>query len=234
MPITKGGEHVEFTHEGRIEAKRRVSAARKPIARRVAKVEDAQEAALGISFGREQKMQYTCGKEGCEEKVRYNKGLAQFCPTHRREYIEKRRETEPNYNRRGPYKKKQAVERKDEAQVTHVFPLSDRRTPILPSQPERNGSMTDHAARFQAIAEILTERERQDVLKAEGRFKYTLADDGLDDMEKVYTILEEITEAGKNVMAQRGNVTDGETDHAALRKEIVQVAALSLAWLEVL
>lgn len=87
--------------------------------------------------------------------------------------------------------------------------------------------------RISLLREISEERGRQDVLKAEGRFEYTLADNpGLDDMEKLYCILEELAEAGKAIMRSRGLVTDG--DGHALRKEIVQVAALALAWLEAL
>jgi hypothetical protein len=89
--------------------------------------------------------------------------------------------------------------------------------------------------RMRALMDILHERRRQDVLKAEGRFKYTLADEpGLDNLEKVYCILEEVTEAGKDVLAMRGHITDGSDSRADLRKEVVQIAALALAWLEVL
>lgn len=83
----------------------------------------------------------------------------------------------------------------------------------------------------EAIVLILEERDRQDELKAEGRFKMTLADP-MPDAEKLACILEECGEVARNVLARMQLVNDGSTDDDELRKEIVQIAALSLAWVE--
>lgn len=94
-------------------------------------------------------------------------------------------------------------------------------------------SVPNLLTRSVAISLILKERERQEDLKAEGRFRFTLYDDpGLSEDEKLLGILEEVAEVGKNLLARRGLVTDGDTTDAALLKEIVQIAALSLAWIE--
>jgi hypothetical protein len=77
---------------------------------------------------------------------------------------------------------------------------------------------------------IARERARQETLKAEGRFRYTLADKQMGDAEKVIALLEEVAEVGKAVMGQRMLVGDG----GDLRKELVQVAACAVAWLECL
>lgn len=81
----------------------------------------------------------------------------------------------------------------------------------------------------QILVQIHRERVRQDTLKAEGRFRYTLADKpGLSDSEKLAAVCEEIGEVGRAVLGQRMLVNDG----GDLRKELVQVAALCVAWLE--
>lgn len=76
------------------------------------------------------------------------------------------------------------------------------------------------------------ERARQDELKAAGRFMYTLADDGLSDAQKLACIMEEVGEVARNVLAGAGKVTDGDASDAAQSKELTQIAALALAWME--
>lgn len=82
---------------------------------------------------------------------------------------------------------------------------------------------TDHV-----LTEIHRERIRQDELKREGRFRYTLADNGMDDAEKLACIAEEIGEVGRAILGRKMLVRDG----GDLRKELVQVAALAVAWIE--
>lgn len=82
------------------------------------------------------------------------------------------------------------------------------------------------------LNDVRHERKRQEVLKAEGRFKHTLADDGLSDGQKLCAIAEEVGEVGRDVLAAAGEVTDGDGSTAALRKELIQVAALAVAWAE--
>jgi hypothetical protein len=84
----------------------------------------------------------------------------------------------------------------------------------------------------EALQSVRYERSRQEDLKAEGRFKHTLADYGLTYAERLACIVEEVGEVGRNVLARNGVVTDGDASPAALYKELSQVAALSVAWME--
>ena len=83
-----------------------------------------------------------------------------------------------------------------------------------------------------ALYVVAEERIRQLRLKEAGRFKYTPSDDGLTDWQRLGMILEEVGEVSRNLLARDGLVTDGDPSDAALRKELSQVAALSVAWLE--
>lgn len=78
------------------------------------------------------------------------------------------------------------------------------------------------------LNEIGKERVRQESLKREGRFKHTLADRGMDDGEKLAAICEEVGEVGRALLGNRMLVQDGGN----LRKELIQVAALAVAWVE--
>lgn len=78
---------------------------------------------------------------------------------------------------------------------------------------------------------IRRERTRQDTLKAEGRFRYTLADKpGLDDGEKLACLAEELGEIGRALLGRRMLVSDGGN----IRKELLHLAALAVAWIEAL
>ena len=85
-----------------------------------------------------------------------------------------------------------------------------------------------------ALTLVGSERMRQEHLKATGRFTYTLADAGMTDMERAACIMEEVGEVARNVLRRAGLVTDGDEDDAALRKELSQIAALAVAWMEAL
>lgn len=74
------------------------------------------------------------------------------------------------------------------------------------------------AAAFFAIS---CERERQDELKAEGRFDHTCADPELSDFERLAILVEEIGEVSRALQG------DGD-----LEEELIQTAAVALAWLE--
>jgi hypothetical protein len=79
--------------------------------------------------------------------------------------------------------------------------------------------------------DIRKERLRQDTLKAEGRFRYTLADEpGLDEAEKLIALLEEVAEVGKAVLGERHIVPEAGDK----RKELIHVAAVAVAWIEAL
>ena len=77
--------------------------------------------------------------------------------------------------------------------------------------------------------EIARERTRQETLRAEGKFRYTLATEpGLDDGERLAALLEEVAEVGKAMLGERMLVNDGGDK----RKELVEVAACAVAWIE--
>lgn len=82
------------------------------------------------------------------------------------------------------------------------------------------------------LSEVRYERHRQEQLKAEGRFEHTLADPEMSETYKMACILEEIGEVARNLLARASLVTDGDASDKALRKELIQVAALTVAWLE--
>jgi NTP pyrophosphatase (non-canonical NTP hydrolase) len=92
--------------------------------------------------------------------------------------------------------------------------------------------MIDYMNLERALDAVRIERFRQERLKAEGRFKHTLDEASLTEAEKHACIAEELGEVARNVLARAGRVTDGDRTSEALHKELVQVAALSVAWLE--
>jgi NTP pyrophosphatase (non-canonical NTP hydrolase) len=87
-----------------------------------------------------------------------------------------------------------------------------------------------------AISLIVAERARQEVLKAEGRFEFTCADAGLTNAETLACLTEELGEVAQEVLTQEGRRLARDTvgTPEALRKELVQVAAVALAWIEAL
>ena len=82
------------------------------------------------------------------------------------------------------------------------------------------------------LAEIGEERARQDRLKSEGKFKYTCADD-IHNETRLAVLAEEVGEVARAVCelmpATRANLPLGTTH---LREELIQVAAVCLAWVE--
>ncbi len=82
------------------------------------------------------------------------------------------------------------------------------------------------------LTTVGSERKRQLLLQQQGRFTYTLSDDGMTDFERMACIVEEVGEVSRNVLARAGLATDGEVDDAALHKELSQIAALCVAWME--
>jgi len=79
-----------------------------------------------------------------------------------------------------------------------------------------------------ALNAILAERERQEQLKAEGRFVYTCADVEMTTMACLAVLTEEVGEVARAVLSMKGLAKD----EIELRKELIQVAAVALAWLE--
>jgi hypothetical protein len=89
---------------------------------------------------------------------------------------------------------------------------------------------------MEAVRLVIEERERQEVRKAEGRFKYTCADDGMTNYEKIVVLMEEVGEAAQEALTLDGSRQPrgalGTTE--GLRKELIQVAAVSIAHIEAL
>lgn len=78
-------------------------------------------------------------------------------------------------------------------------------------------------------AAVRAERQRQDRLKAEGRIRATCAD-AIPSTVKLAALMEEVGEAARAILGAEGWSRDGDD----LRKELVQVAAICVAWLETL
>lgn len=79
---------------------------------------------------------------------------------------------------------------------------------------------------------VRDERIRQEVLKAEGRFNHTPADFSMTAAERLATIAEEVGEVARHVLQEEHLTHDGVSNDGDLDKELVQVAALAVAWLE--
>lgn len=83
-----------------------------------------------------------------------------------------------------------------------------------------------------ALISIETERQRQSLLKAGGRFKFTCADLEMTNPERLAVLAEEFGEAAHEVNETIGG--HAALNRANLRKELVQVAAVACAWIEAL
>lgn len=104
------------------------------------------------------------------------------------------------------------------------------------------------------LNDVWQERERQERLCEKGRFKFTAANPGLTNVERLPILTEEIGEIARQVLQQPDSgmmpVThagkydwhtagDSEPDPQAgtpegLRNELVQLAAISCAWIQAL
>lgn len=82
------------------------------------------------------------------------------------------------------------------------------------------------------LDDVRAERRSQEFHREQGKFKYTCADLGIDDLERLAVLTEEVGEVARAVLEHMELVNDlGDTD---LRKELVQVAAVAVAWIEAL
>lgn len=82
------------------------------------------------------------------------------------------------------------------------------------------------------LRDVMIERARQDNLKAAGRFQYTCADPGMVDVDRVACLGEEFGEACRALLESRHAAND--VHGKDLRKELIQVAAVAVAWVEYL
>lgn len=86
-------------------------------------------------------------------------------------------------------------------------------------------------ARFErVIDDMRAERVRQDQLKAEGRFPYTCADPELSNFHCLTVLTEEVGEVARAVLEAEKLANDSHGKE--LRKELIQVATVCLAWVE--
>lgn len=74
-----------------------------------------------------------------------------------------------------------------------------------------------------ATVAILRERHRQETLRLAGKFDQTCASPAMESAAKLSVLLEEVGEVAHAI---------NENDSLALRTELVQVAAVAVAWLE--
>lgn len=80
------------------------------------------------------------------------------------------------------------------------------------------------------LEDVRGECRRQDELKKAGRFPFTAKDDGLNDLERLAVLAEEFGEVARAVLENNGLANDKHGKN--LRKELVQVAAVCVSWVE--
>ena len=76
---------------------------------------------------------------------------------------------------------------------------------------------------LQIMAEVRRERDRQETLKRQGKFRFTCADKEMSDGEFLCVLMEEVGEVAHAM---------NEADAESVYEEIVQVAAVCVARLE--
>ena len=84
----------------------------------------------------------------------------------------------------------------------------------------------------EAVEAIYRERGRQEELKAQGRFAYTCADPEMTHPERLAVLGEEFGEACHEV--NEGIGAGRAVNTKKLRKELIQVAAVCVGWIEAL
>lgn len=107
----------------------------------------------------------------------------------------------------------------------------------LPHRPELLAALA--AQRTERVLTLVyDERRRQEGLKAAGRFRYTCADEGMTHLERLTVLGEEYGEVCRALCKgfEAGLLPADELSdwRAELREELVQVAAVAVAWIEAL
>lgn len=80
------------------------------------------------------------------------------------------------------------------------------------------------------MQESARERFRQEELRKAGKFPRTAATRDCPNLERLAFLAEEFGEVSRHVVEE--SIDAARLDRTKLRKELVQVAALALAWLE--
>ena len=85
-----------------------------------------------------------------------------------------------------------------------------------------------------ALDDVAMERERQEQRKREGRFDYTCADPEMNHYERLSVLVEEVGEVAREVLTndEKRIARDTIGTDEALYKELAQVAAVAVAWME--
>lgn len=78
---------------------------------------------------------------------------------------------------------------------------------------------------------IVLERDKQNAYKKAGKFMFTCADPEIGHMTACAVLMEEVGEAARAAMATLG-LSKEPPEQADLKKELIQVAAVTVAWLE--
>ncbi len=86
------------------------------------------------------------------------------------------------------------------------------------------------ARRMMALEAVDAEIQRQTELKASGRFKFCVADEGMNDFERLAVLGEEFGEVSHEVNETIGG--HRPLDILRIKKELIQVAAVAVAWFE--
>ena len=80
---------------------------------------------------------------------------------------------------------------------------------------------------YEAIAD---ERARQERLRIAGKFPFTCGDRTRSSLDKLPVLVEEVGEVARAVLQEHGTAV--QDDARELREELIQVAAVCMAWLE--
>jgi NTP pyrophosphatase (non-canonical NTP hydrolase) len=91
-----------------------------------------------------------------------------------------------------------------------------------------NKMIVDNTEQLLIFRAILQERRRQDDLKRERKFEFSCADRETSDFFALAILLEEVGEVARATLGRHGKVCDGQE----LESELIQVAAVTVAWLE--
>ncbi len=117
-----------------------------------------------------------------------------------------------------------AVELKPELPVYQFHPMT----------PHAEFSHYTTARTMQVLEAVSLERRRQEALLNQGKLPFTCADPEINHADKLAVLTEELGEVGKALYELRwlAPPDDLEPYRAALRTELIQVAAVAVAWAE--
>lgn len=91
-----------------------------------------------------------------------------------------------------------------------------------------NASYLD--ATYHILSDVRKERTRQEQLKSEGKFSYTCADHEMSNGKCLAVLMEEVGEVAKEL--NESDDVSLEQHMSSLRAELIQVAAVAVAWAE--